>query len=198
MRQARTTLFLLIISIILGGVSPYAHATSAVELTFPDLVAHAEVIAVGTVSDIYEQWDATQKVPLTMVTFSDLTVLKGNPGPSMTLEFVGGTRPDGLVMVISGVPHFTVGEKTVVFSTGNQRDFCPLTGIWQGLLRVTTDPQRGEETVSDSFRVPIVKLQDGKFVKSSSSAAPPQETMTLPTLVQAIQQELQKQSAAHS
>ena len=30
------------------------------------------------------------KRPRTMVTFSDLTVLKGNPGANMTLEFLGG------------------------------------------------------------------------------------------------------------
>lgn len=102
-----------------------------------------------------------------------------------------------LVMVISGVPHFTVGGKTVVFCPGNHRDFCPLAGVWQGLLRVMSDPQRGVETVSDNFRVPIVKIQDGKFVKFSGAAVPPQETLSLPTLLEAIQLE-QQHSATHS
>jgi len=190
MQKSPIIIFLLIIGLVFGGTLPRASATSVVELTFADLVAQAEVIAVGTVSDIHEQWDATQKVPLTLVTFSDLTVLKGNPGTSMTLEFVGGTMPNGLVMVISGVPHFTVGEKTVVFCAGNHRDFCPLAGVWQGLLRVMTDPQRGIETVSDNFRVPITKIQDGKFMKFSTTAT--QETLSLPDLIQAIQTELQQ------
>ena len=196
MQQSPVKLLFLIVGMVLYGALPRAQATSAIEMTFPDLVGQAEVIAVGTVSDIHEQWDAAQKVPLTLVTFSNLTVLKGNPGNSMTLEFVGGTMPSGLVMVVSGVPRFTVGEKTVVFSTGNHQDFCPLTGVWQGLLRVMTNPQLGIETVSDSFHVPIVKIQNGKFMKFSTGANT-QETLSLPDLIQAIQAELQR-SGNHS
>lgn len=102
-----------------------AHPTTVVELTFNELVAQADVIAVGTVSDIREQWDATHNVPLTLVTFSDLTVLKGNPGVTMTLEFLGGTRPNGLVMVIAGVPRFRVGERAGVFDSGNGTTSVP-------------------------------------------------------------------------
>ena len=93
-----------------------AHATSVTEFTFTDLVAQADVIAVGTVTSISEQWDAEKKAPLTLVTFSNLTAVKGSPGSSFTLEFLGGTMPNGLVMMIPGVPQFTVGEKAVVFS----------------------------------------------------------------------------------
>jgi len=166
-----------------------AHATSVTEFTFADLVTHAEVIAVGTVTEIRDQWDETQKAPLTLVPFANLTVVKGSPGSSFTLEFLGGKMPNGLVMTIPGVPQFAVGEKAVVFCAGNHRDFCPLVGIWQGLLRVVMDPQRGVETVSDNFRVPIMKIEDGKFVKRSpeTGAQPP---LSLSTLIQTIQQTL--------
>jgi len=166
-----------------------ARATSVTEFTFTDLVTQAEVIAVGTVTDIREQWDAGKKAPLTLVTFANLTVVKGSPGTSFTLEFLGGKMPNGLVMTIPGVPQFTVGEKVVVFCAGNHRDFCPLVGIWQGLLRVMADPQQGVETVSDNFRVPIVKIEDGKFVKRSpmTGAQPP---LSLSALLQTIQQTL--------
>jgi hypothetical protein len=166
-----------------------AQATSVAEVSFPDLVHQADVIAVGSVSDIQEQWDEARKAPLTLVTFSDLTVLKGNPGASMTLEFLGGHTPNGLLLMIPGVPQFKVGEKTVVFGAGNHRDFCPLVGVWQGLMRVMTDPQRRIETVSDNFRIPIVKIQEGKIVKLSPMTAE-QATLTLPALLHAIQQEL--------
>ena len=171
----------------------FAQATSVTEVGFSDLVQRAEVIAVGTVTEIKEQWDETRKAPLTLVTFSDLTVLKGNPGSSMTLEFLGGRTPQGLILSIPGVPQFTIGEKTVVFSAGNHRDFCPLVGVWQGLLRVRTDPQSGTETVSDNFRAPITSIQAGKFLKLTPSS-PEQVPLSLPALLQAIQQELQKSS----
>ena len=166
-----------------------ARATSVTEFTFADLVTHAEVIAVGTVTEIRDQWDETQKAPLTLVTFANLTVVKGSPGSSFTLEFLGGKMPNGLVMTIPGVPQFAVGEKAVVFCAGNHRDFCPLVGIWQGLLRVVTDPQRGIETVSDNFRVPIMKIEDGKFVKRSPETGS-QPPLSLSTLIQTIQQTL--------
>jgi hypothetical protein len=170
-----------------------AQATSVTEFTFTDLVAQADVIAVGTVTNISEQWDAEKKAPLTLVTFSNLTAVKGSPGSSFTLEFLGGTMPNGLVMMIPGVPQFTVGEKAVVFSAGNHRDFCPLVGIWQGVLRVVTDPQRGVETVSDNFRVPVMKIEGGKFVKRSPDTAT-QSPLSLSALLQTIQHTMQSSS----
>jgi len=185
---------LAIIQVLLLAVfcmwSNIAHATSVIEVTFTDLVAQAEVIAVGTVTDISEKWDGEKKAPLTLVTFANLTVVKGSPSSSFTLEFLGGKMPNGLVMTIPGVPQFTVGEKAVVFCAGNGRDFCPLVGIWQGVLRVATDPQRGIETVSDNFRVPIVKIEDGKFVKRSPQTAT-QPPLSLSTLMQTIQHTVQ-------
>jgi hypothetical protein len=170
--------------------SSAVYATSAVEVTFTDLVTQADVIAVGTVTEIREQWDTEKKTPLTLVTFSNLTTVKGSPGSSFTLEFLGGKMPNGLVMVVAGVPQFTVGERAVVFSAGNHRDFCPLVGIWQGLLRVAADPQQGVETVSDSLRVPIMKIQEGRFVKRSPETAS-QSPLPLSTLLQAIRNTLQ-------
>jgi hypothetical protein len=164
-------------------------ATTVIEQTFPDLVHKAEVIAVGTVTGIQERRDPVRQAPFTDVTFSQLTVLKGDPGgASMTLEFLGGHTPDGTVLSISGVPSFTMGEKTVVFCAGNHRDFCPLVGVWQGLLRVTFDPQRGVETVSDNFRIPIVGVQDGAFLKLTPEVAQ-QDTLSLSALIQLIEHE---------
>jgi hypothetical protein len=167
-----------------------ARATTVVEQTFPDLVHQAEEITVGTVTGIQEQWDATRQAPITHVTFSRLTVLKGDSGrETLTLEFLGGHTPDGRVVAVAGMPRFTVGEKTVVFSAGNRRALCPLVGVWQGLLRVAFDPRRGEETVSDNFRVPIVGMQKGRFQKRTP-ASPPREALSLPAVKELITQEM--------
>src|SRR3954454_17900884 len=132
-----------------------AQATTVLARAFPDLVHQADRIVVGTVTGIQERWDVARQAPFTSVTFSNLTVLKGEAGDQgMTLEFLGGHTPDGMRLAVDGVPQFTVGEKTVVFSAGNYRDFCPLVGVWQGLLRVAFDSRRGIETVSDNFHVP--------------------------------------------
>ncbi|HEV8716791.1 MAG TPA: hypothetical protein VGX03_28730 [Candidatus Binatia bacterium] len=166
-----------------------AGATTATEQAFPDLVHRAEVIAVGTVTGIQEQWDPARQAPVTSVTFSQLTVLKGDPGgESLTLEFLGGHLPDGRILAVSGVPSFAIGEKTVVFSAGNHQDFCPLVGIWQGLLRVKFDPQRAVEIVSDHAHRPIIGVQDGTLLKLRPQGAT-QDALPLSTLIQLIQQE---------
>ena len=173
---------------VLAHVVP-ALATTAPEQSFPDLVHRAETIVVGTVTDIQEQWDTARQAPFTYVTFSQLTVLKGNPGgDTLTLQFLGGPTPEGTILAITEVPRFTVGEKTVVFSAGNHRDFCPLVGIWQGLLRVQFDPQRAVETVSDNAHRPIIGVQNGRFLKLRPQG-PTQEALPLSTLLQLIEQE---------
>lgn len=184
-----TTCLRLLMSFALLVPSP-TWATSVTELTFNDLVSQADVIAIGTVTEIRDHYDEAQKAPLTLVTVSNLTTLKGSPGNSFTLEFLGGKLPNGLVMTIPGVPQFTVGEKVVVFCAGNRRDFCPLVGIWQGVMRVMTDPQRGIETVSDNFRVPITEIHDGKIVKHASGTGP-QPPLSLAAFIKTVKQTLQ-------
>jgi hypothetical protein len=167
-----------------------ALATTVTEQTFPDLVHQAEVITVGTVTGIQEQWDASRQVPMTQVTFSHLTMLKGDPDlNSLTLEFLGGHLPDGRVLTISGMPHFTMGEKAVVFSAGNQQYFWPLVGGWQGLFRITFDSQRGEEVVSDNFSVPIAGVQNGQFLKLLPEVSG-HKALSLSTFIDLIKQEM--------
>jgi hypothetical protein len=192
-RKSVKTMFarLFVAVIHLGLLAAPVLATTVIECSFRDLVQRAEIITVGTVIEVREQWDEAQQAPLTAVTFSDLTTVKGHPrSGTLTLYFLGGPTPQGTYLAIPGMPRFTVGEKNVVFSAGNQRDFCPLVGLWQGRLRVTFDPQRGVETISDNFHVPIVGIRDGKFLKQPF-AAPPEEPLSLPSLLQLIQHELQ-------
>ena len=57
-----------------------AGATTVIAHSFSTLVQEVEVIAVGTVTAIETEWDAQQGAPFTLVTFSELTVLKGEGG----------------------------------------------------------------------------------------------------------------------
>lgn len=171
-----------------------ALATTAIERSFPELVQRADVVVVGTVNDIHEQWDTERQVPFTLVTLSNLTVLKGNPGSELTLYFLGGHTPNGKILSVAETPHFTVGEKTVVFSAGNQRDVIPLVGLWQGLLRVQIDTISGTEFVTDHAGVPLRGIENGKWVTDdkvarTEGAAQP-APLSLSTLQQMIQQEL--------
>lgn len=169
-----------------------ADAMTVVQRSFPELVHQADLVFVGTVQAIRNEWDQDRRSPFTLVTFTNLTVLKGtDPAGDVTLYFFGGTAPDGTLVSVPGIPRFLVGEKTVVFCAGNRRVFCPLVGIWQGLLRVLPDPTRREEIVVDAFYTPIADLGGAdttfrKLTDRDTSAAP----LTLLTLIQHIETEL--------
>jgi len=93
------------------------------------------------------------------------------------------------VLTVSGMPRFTIGEKTVVFSVGNQQYFWPLVGGWQGLFRVTFDPQRGEEIVSDNSHLPIAGVQNGQFLKLQPEVSG-HKALSLSTFIDLIKQEM--------
>ena len=152
----------LLVVLMVGSVlllTRLAGATTVLEKTFPALVQDAEVIALGTVTAIESEWDAEKETPFTLVTFSDLEVSKGDTSQTeLTLRFLGGPTPDGLVMQIAGTPQFHLEERAVVFVTGNETQALPLVGLWQGVYRVTFDPKRKIETIANHAGQPVAAL----------------------------------------
>jgi hypothetical protein len=175
-----------------------ATATTAIERSLPELVQRAEVIAIGVVTHIYEHRDPERQTPFTLVTFSNLTVLKGTLGAELTLSFLGGRILDGQILKLSGLPRFTVGEKVIVFCAGNQRDIIPLVGLWQGLLRVRFDPQRKTEIVLNHSHTPILGIREGRFLTltpeeaARAAGAAQLKLLSLSALQQLIQRELRR------
>ena len=136
----------LVLSLVLLA-SP-AQATTVVAKPFSAVVQAAEIIAVGTVTTIAAEWDAAHNRPFTLVTFSTLDVLKGaHTEPELTLRVLGGPHPDGSILQVAGVPQFSLGERAVVFVTGNDHYAVPLVGLWQGVYRVVFDAERGVDTI---------------------------------------------------
>ena len=188
-------------------VPAVAGATTVLEVSFATLVKEAEVIAVGTVTAIESEYDAQTKTPMTLVTFSDLAVLKGAVAtPALTLEFLGGPEPDGTILEIVGTPTFSRGERSVVFSAGNGYAAVPLVGVWQGVYRVVFDAERGIETIHDHAGQPVSTLptSEGRLLHDQEVTAPAlnaaagvlsraatrPQAMPLSTFIRMIDQEL--------
>src|SRR5262245_2053961 len=93
------------------------HAMVVVQRDFPDLVARAEQIVVGTVTDV-QNAEGPSGAPQTLITFSDLIVLKGDVGDTLTLRLYGG-QAGGVTVQIPDMPTFTRGERDVLFVAGN-------------------------------------------------------------------------------
>ena len=83
---------------ITSSFNPVARANTVLEKSFSILVQEAEIIAVGSVSAIAIEWDAAREAPFTLVTFSNLDILKGEADTPLTLRFLGGPTPDGSIL----------------------------------------------------------------------------------------------------
>lgn len=158
---------------------------------FPELVARAEQIVVGTVIDIREELDAAG-TPFTLVTLSHLSVWKGTAGSTLTLRFYGGTAGDVTVRD-PDMPTFVLGERDVVFVAGNGTSVCPLVGVWQGRYYVRADPGLGTDIVEDSEHRPLVGAAQGRLLRApAASGANGGSTtpMTLDAFRQSVADEL--------
>ena len=186
----------LVVSLVLLAFP--AQATTVVAKPFSAVVQAAEVVAVGTVTAIAAEWDAAHKRPFTLVTFSTLDVLKGaHTEPELTLRVLGGPNPDGSLLQVAGVPQFSIGERLVVFVTGNYRYAVPLVGLWQGVYRVVFDTERGVDTIYTHARQPVTSLPTAtggilhdEGQQSSAVQQPREEPMSLETFTQRIAEEV--------
>ena len=138
-----------------------AAAMSVVAPTFPELVAEAETIVRGTVTDVRtEEFDSPQGRGIrTLVTLRIERALKGTPGATFTLSQIGGTvgrRTLGIV----GMPQFHVGERQIVFVADNGHVFCPLIGIGHGRYHLRADAVTGREYVARENGVPLASTDD--------------------------------------
>ena len=200
--MTKTALMIGLVGLALLAGRP-GHTTTVLHQSFPDLVEKADTIVVGTVSTITAEWDADREIPYTLVTVTDLDVLKGDATQiALTLRFLGGTRPDGTVLQIAGVPQFTVGERNVLFVAGNEHYAVPLVGTWQGVYRVVFDPARDEEVLYTHSMRPLTALPVGggdvlhDDAHADSPAQPLRQpapaALSLESIAQAIEQEVNR------
>ena len=151
-------MFFLMIFLMVALFSP-AWATTVLEYSFPSLVREAETIVSGTVTEVAAEWDTQRQAPFTFVTMTDLTILKGDTAQTaLTLEFVGGPTPDGVQVQVAGMPHFAMGDRVVVFVTGNRTVMTPLVGLWQGIYRIVYDPESEADVMATHDGQPLTAL----------------------------------------
>ncbi|HEY0369797.1 MAG TPA: hypothetical protein VGC85_09390 [Chthoniobacterales bacterium] len=142
------TFRLLIVALCATLALTTVRATTVIPPSFDQLVANAEVIIQGTVSDVQSQWtgEGAQRHIVTYVTVNVDDAIKGNVGASYTLRMLGGTVGDE-TMEVSDAPKFKVGDRDILFVENNGTQFIPLVGIMNGRFRLAQDSQTGAEMV---------------------------------------------------
>lgn len=156
-----------------------AHATTVVPPSFPELVSEAQVIARGTVSSIESRWVEGPQGRLieTFVGFAVDQALKGNPGSTMTLQFLGGTVGQD-TMRVSGMPEFKVGDREILFVTGNGTQFCPLVRFGHGRYHIHTDGTTHRPYVARNDGRPLTSVNDVQAPEHGATAATAQNALT--------------------
>jgi hypothetical protein len=148
-----------------------AAATVVVAKDFAALCDEADLVFVGTVTAVESRWsDPTKQAIETAVTFGDLTWLRGERRPTVTLRF-GGGEIDGLHEEIAGVPHFAVGERRVIFAHDGTF-VSPIVGFDQGALRVVDGPEGATVVDAASATGPAAALRLGAPPNATPAPVP--------------------------
>lgn len=152
-------------------LSAPARALVVVERDFAALVALAEQIVEGTVVAVEQSTDP-RGVARTLISLSDLLVLKGEvAGDRFVIDIAGGER-NGLRSVVLDLPELKVGERYVLFVAGNGRAVFPVVGIAQGVFQVVRDPERQAEVVLAYDGSPVSGRQGRRLVRRERAFAP--------------------------
>ena len=147
-----------------------ALATTVIPPTFDDLVAHAEMIFQGTVTDVRSEWtgEGGQRHIASYVTFKVDDAIKGNPGAKVTLNLMGGTV-GAETMEVSDAPKFKVGDRDILFVENNGTQFIPLVGIMHGRFHVQKD-ENGRDVVLTNDGAPLTDVnQLGKDKRAATA-----------------------------
>ncbi|HVU23541.1 MAG TPA: hypothetical protein VHE13_05395 [Opitutus sp.] len=131
--------------------------------TFPELVAEAATIAHTRVTGVTCRTVTMpdgQHVPKTFVTFETIATLKGRPGATFTLSFLGGTdKRSGERWTIPGMPQFQAGDEDVIFATAGE-SACPLIAARHGRYRVLTDAATNHRYIARANRSPLTSTDE--------------------------------------
>jgi hypothetical protein len=117
----------------------------------------AAIIADATVQSINSYWATPSGAQTlrTKVTFNVNQALKGNPGATFTLEFLGGTVGEQS-LTVEGVPQFQPGERYIIFAESPDKAVvCPILGLDQGALHVVHDRESNVDRVFRHWGQPV-------------------------------------------
>ncbi len=156
-------IFVIIVSFV--GLAINAFSTVLVPKTFRDLTKEADLVFIGTVTDIRYEWaDEARNHIYEFVTFSNLEIIVGeHDGDEIVVRLSGG-EIDDIKIEYDGIPEFEIGERDLIFLKGNFVEMCPIVGWTQGRFRVeVSQDSRGEIVLTDDFK-PIGDIVNDRII----------------------------------
>jgi hypothetical protein len=165
--------------------------TTVIPPTFDELVAQADIIFQGHVTNVKSEWvgEGAQQHIVSYVTFKVEEALKGSLGQLYTIRMLGGTVA-GETMSVSDAPKFQIGDKDILFVQNNGSQFIPLVGIMHGRFHVRTN-ESGQQIVTNNEDEPVKNI--ARLGKTASSASPDEPDLPAAAFKDAVKAELQRQ-----
>lgn len=160
-----------------------AGAQEVIPMSFTEIVAAADTIVVAEAIDSRSEWvtSGTNRSIVTRITFRVSDTYKGLDRLLLPLEFLGGTVGDA-TMEVSGVPTFELGDRAVLFVSGD-RAASPVVGHFQGEFPINTAPDGTDYVTLHDRRAFSAVGQIGAPITVSPVAIP---TMSLTAFREAI------------
>ncbi|MBN1959973.1 MAG: hypothetical protein JW841_03435 [Deltaproteobacteria bacterium] len=161
------TKFVLAAVFVFAAISTGTNAYSASEggrlTNLAAVTEEANFIFAGRVVDvIYRMSDIRSKeetsFPFAIVTYEVQNVIRGKtPGNTFTMLIMGGPDGRGRFLELSEMPKFQIGDKDLMFLSGNGEEQCPIVGCQWGRFRLL------DGRVYDTVGAPV-KIIDHKWI----------------------------------
>jgi hypothetical protein len=146
------------------GVTGAAAAQQPSRLTTQQLTLRADIVAVGTVSDLRSEWTSDHTRILTRATLRVGEVVKGDPGSSTITVVYPGGEVGTVGELYSHTVSFSKNEEVVVFAGRDRDGNFRVVGGDQGKMRITKES--GRNMVSPTMSVEELKSQVKRFLKA--------------------------------
>jgi hypothetical protein len=124
------------------GLVMSSQAGAAGTIDEPAMLKRADLVFEGVVERVEYAFSDPQggtrpRIPHTFVTYRIADVIRGDvQGDTITLRFIGGRGDEAEFVMASELPLFDVGERDVLFVSGNTESGCPLVGCTAGRFRI--------------------------------------------------------------
>jgi len=128
-------------------IPPSGGGSGAVEkLTLEELTARADLIVLGTVTDLTSQWTTDHKSIYTLATLLVEELIKGESSEGEIVIMIPGGTAEGVTQSMENAASFRVSERAVVFLEQGGDTTFSVVGGFQGKYTIEDDKIAGSDT----------------------------------------------------
>jgi hypothetical protein len=154
---------------------PVSGEDMRVSIAFADAADGVFIGEVIAIENAISQPNAEEQTfPFTFVTWKIEEGIKGTTtGHEATLRFIGGTYEDGSTLHVTEIPEFELGDRDLLFVSGNGQGGCPLVGGARGRIQIL-EPGNAADGLSEvAPDATWAKTLGERLVEAGLGEAPP-------------------------